>query len=32
VLEDVFRRLRNERGVNAADGSVLSDTIVELLE
>jgi len=32
ALEDVFRRLRNERGVNAADGSVLIETIGRLLE
>jgi hypothetical protein len=32
ALEDVFRRLRNERGVNAADGSALIESIVRLLE
>jgi hypothetical protein len=32
VLEDVFRRLRNERGIGAADSSTLTQTIAELLD
>jgi hypothetical protein len=32
ALEDVFRRLRAERGVDSADGSALIESIVELLE
>jgi hypothetical protein len=32
ALEDVFRRLRNERGLNAADSSALIESIAKLLE
>jgi len=31
-LEDAFRRLRNERGVDAAENGALTETILELLE
>ena len=31
-LEDAFRRLRNERGIDAVERGALTETILELLE